>query len=498
MQAERVPVVVGVGQVVERGELTSAVQLAARAAEVAFADAPGLREKIEQLTLVAVSFSPAPPDAASQVARELGLGAQVQRRITTPGGNSPQWLVNEVASAIAAGQLSAALVAGAEATRSMRKRDPRASFLSTGGSAGDAGAADPVVGASLSGMLGPAERAAGLSVPAEVYPMLECARAHAEGRSLVEQRARLARLMERFSACASRNPHAWFERAWSAAEIGTPGADNRLTAEPYTKRMNSFPDVDQASALIVTSLALARALRLEQRAVYVWSGASCAEPPPAQRPEPGTAPALRAAARAALDAAGIGADALRFIDCYSCFPIAVEAGADALGTDIDDPRGLTVTGGMPFFGGPGNNYSGHAIAELVACLREAPGLGYVNANGGFLSKHSTGVYGSEPPPRGFQRADTRAAQAAIDAAARPVRTDFRGDARVVAGSVVYDRSGNVTRAPVIAELPDGSRVAAQASPAALEKLAGRNLVGERVRVDASLYKLWGRCAGRPA
>jgi acetyl-CoA C-acetyltransferase len=490
IDAERIPVVVGVGQVTERDALVDAIGLAARAGEAALADAPGLRERIEQLTLVAVSFSPAPPDAASRVARELRLGEKVERRITTPGGNSPQWIVNEICAAIAAGTRSAALLLGAEATRSMRKRDPQASFLTTATRPGEAaGPADPVVGASISGMMGPAEHAAGLSVPAEVYPMLECARAHAEGRSLADQRTRLAALMARFSAVASRNPNAWFRRGWSADEIASPAGDNRLTAEPYTKRMNSFPDVDQASAVLVTSLALARALRLDDRAIHVWSGASCAEPPPAQRPAPGTAPALRAAARAALDAAGIEAGALRAIDCYSCFPIAVEAGADALGTSIDDPRGFTVTGGMPFFGGPGNNYSGHAIAQMVLELRASRGLGYVNANGGFLSKHSTGVYGSEPAPRGFQLADTRAAQAEIDRAARPVRTDYRGTARVVAGTIVYDRTGRASRAPVIAELDDGTRVAAQASPAVLEKLAGRNPVGERVRVDRALYEL---------
>jgi acetyl-CoA C-acetyltransferase len=485
----RIPVVVGVGQVVEREELVSAAQLAARAAERALAEAPGLRERIEQLTLVAVSFSPSAPDAASQLARALGLGERTERRITTPGGNSPQWAVNEVAEAIAAGRRSSALIAGAEATRSMRVRDPQASFLGAATREGESGPADPVVGASMAYMTGPAERAARLNVPAEVYPMLECARAYAEGRSLGEQRSRLAGLMARFSEVASRNPYAWFPRAWSAAEIARPGPDNRLTAEPYTKRMNSFPNVDQASALLVTSLAVARELHLDEQVIFVWSGASCAEPPPAQRPDPGDAPALRAAARAALDAAGIAAEALRFIDCYSCFPIAVEAGADALGTDIDDPRGFTLTGGMPFFGGPGNNYSGHAIASLVDRLRESGGLGFINANGGFLSKHSTGIYGSEPPPAGFRHADTRAAQAAIDAAARPVSTDASGSARVVAATVVYDRGDRVARAPVIAELPDGRRAAAHATPAGLEKLAGKNLVGETVQLDGARYEI---------
>ena len=39
--------------------------------------------------------------------------------------------------------------------------------------------------------------------------------------------------------------------------------------------------------------------------------------------------------------------------------------ARQLGIDGDDPRGLTLTGGLPYFGGPGNSYSLHGIAETV-------------------------------------------------------------------------------------------------------------------------------------
>lgn len=51
----------------------------------------------------------------------------------------------------------------------------------------------------------------------------------------------------------------------------------------------------------------------------------------------------------------------------------MSAVADGLGLSADDSRGLTVTGGPPFFGGAGNNYSMHAIAETVALLRATPG-----------------------------------------------------------------------------------------------------------------------------
>mgnify|MGYP000263990993 CR=1 FL=1 len=68
--------------------------------------------------------------------------------------------------------------------------------------------------------------------------------------------------------------------------------------------------------------------------------------------------------------AGIGPDDLDFIDLYSCFPIAVEVGAEELGLSLDDPRGLTVTGGLPYMGGPGNNYAMHSIAVMMQRLRD--------------------------------------------------------------------------------------------------------------------------------
>ena len=158
------------------------------------------------------------------------------------------------------------------------------------------------------------------------------------------------------------------------------------------------------------------------------------------------------------------------------------------GGELDDPRGLTVTGGLPFFGGPGNNYSMHAIATIVEQLAEVGGLAYVGANGGILSKHSIGIYGSQPAPRGFVEADTSNQQARIDAAALPVTTPaagIDGPARVVASTVVYNRDGSVADAPVIATLDDGRRVAARADESLRESLDGRCLIGARIRVSGN-------------
>ncbi len=484
MDPTRTPVIAAVGQVVEREEIVDAVELASRAAIVALDTAKGLRDRIQRLTMVSVVFSPVSLNPASQVAERLGL-TDVEVEVSTHGGNLPQWLVSRAARDIAAGSLDTTLITGAEATRSARATAPDAKLATRPEPLPGDNVADPIVGSDMSGVVSAAEIAARLVKPTEVYALFESARAHSVGRSFEEQRAFLAPLMSRFSQVAAAHPYAWFSQDYTPEEICQVTPQNRLVCEPYTKRMNAFPNVDQGCAIIVTSLARARELGLADRSLFVWSGANNTETAPATRRDLGDAPAMRAASAAALASAGVGADDLDLIDLYSCFPIAVEVGAAALGVSLDDPRGLTLTGGLPFFGGPGNNYSAHAIATLFEKLPERGGLGYIGANGGFLSKHSMGVYGCEPPPEGFRLADTSAQQARIDADALAVAAEAEGEASVVAATVVYGRDGRVEAAPLVASLGDGTRVIAQAEGRLLGDLAGTNLVGERVRVSGS-------------
>ena len=485
MDAERTPVIAAVGQSIERSEIVSAVELAARASEAALDTASGLRERIQRLSVISIVFSPASARPASELAERLGMpGVDVD--VSTAGGNAPQWMITRAAQEISAGRLDATLIAGAEATRSMRAAEPGASFMRGLPSQDDAnGPPDPVVGPPLDNMTCNAEKAIRLFLPTEIYPLFESARAHKAGRSFAEQRAYLGPLMSSFSHVAADHPFAWFRKALSPAEVATASADNRLIAEPYPKQMNAFPNVDQGAAVIVTSLARARELGLDDGCLYIWSGANLAEPPATSRPDLSDAPAMRAAAAAALDSAGVGPDDLALIDLYSCFPVAVEIAAEGIGVPLDDARRLTVTGGLPFFGGPGNNYSMHAIATLAERLPEVGGLGYIGANGGVLSKHSAGVYGTSPPPRGFVAADTGEQQAAINAAALPMTTDAQGPATVAAATVVYDRNGQITDAPVIATLADGRRVAARAHESIRSSLSATNLTGAAIHLTPS-------------
>ncbi len=187
------------------------------------------------------------------------------------------------------------------------------------------------------------------------------------------------------------------------------------------------------------------------------------------------------------------------LDIYSCFPSAVELAIDALGIAGDDRRGLTATGGLPYFGGPGNNYTTHGIAAVTDALRDgprpgAPGsasrLGLATGLGWFVTKHALGVYGSGPPPGGFHRGDTAAEQSQIDASAvaTALEVDAPTPATVVAATVIRDNEGAPTGAPLIAQLPDGRHMALAAADdevvAAVGALDVPGLVGSPVVVQA--------------
>ncbi|MHB8681042.1 MAG: acetyl-CoA acetyltransferase [Acidimicrobiales bacterium] len=484
----RIPVVVAAGQVAERHEVVSALDLAARAAEAALAGVGDLRRHVDRVSVVNM-LSPAPPAVASALARRLGLSPS-RAEVSTIGGNSPQWLVNRAASDIAAGEVDVVLIAGAEAQRS---RQVAGAETARPSAEEDALAPDPVVGEDRPGV-GPAELAAGMVAPVHIYAMFESVLAARAGRDLATHRRVLGELLAPFTEVAAGHPVAWFPQARGADELAEVGPDNRLVAEPYVKRMCAVFNVDQGAAVLVTSLAAARKAGLADDAVFCLSGADAADVWfPSARPDPGTSPAIAAAGRAALEAAAIALDDVGAFDLYSCFPCAVQMGASALGIGTDDRRGLTVTGGLPYFGGPGNNYTLHAIATMTDRLRQGGGIGLVTGLGWYATKHSVGVYSSEPSRHGWRTGDTSAAQRAIDESAVPVAEEAEGPAVVVSATVVMTPDGSPMAAPVVARLADGRHIAAAAHADEVSGLAGTNLVGAKIAVSGSppRYRLAG-------
>ena len=240
----------------------------------------------------------------------------------------------------------------------------------------------------------------GVILPVHAYPLFENALRAANGWTLQEHRARIGALWSRFSEVAAGNPHAWIRTARTPDEIVTPGPGNRMVSFPYPKLCTANMQVDQGAAFIVCSVAAARAAGVpEERWVFPLAGADANDHWfISERPELHRSPAIRLAGAAALEQAGLGIDDIAFVDLYSCFPVVVQMAAGELGLALDDPdRPLTLTGGLTFGGGPGNNYTSHGIAQAVGALRRAPdSAALVSGLGWYATKHSLGVYAVAP------------------------------------------------------------------------------------------------------
>ena len=426
-------------------------------------------------------------DPGALVAERLGASPK-DTAVTTPGGNTPQSLVNRTALDIMAGRNDVVLIGGAEAWRT------RMSFRSTGDrpdwtEQDESFPLARVIGDEFT-MTHPAEMNRGIIMPVQVYPMFEQALRGAAGRSIDDHLVRVSELWSRFSEIAARNPHAWLQKRFTPEEIRTPSADNRLIGFPYPKLMNSNNNVEQGAALVMCSAAAAdRAGVPRDRWVFPHSGADAHDTDAlSHRTNLHSSPAIRAVGRQTLELAGIAIDDVKYVDLYSCFPSAVQTAAQELGLADDDPsRPLTITGGMSFAGGPWNNYVTHSIATMLNVLREDPGaFGLCTANGGFITKHAIGLYSTEPPEDAFKWGD---AQNEADRLTQPrdvAPEDYEGELTIESWTVMHSRDGEPENGLAAALLPDGRRTwGTTQDPDVLEAMTVEEFIGRPAKLDGN-------------
>ncbi len=400
------------------------------------------------------------------------------------GGNVPQSLVNQACLDIQRGRAQVVLLAGAETWRT--RRGLRAVGGKLEWTVEDASVPMAEVSGDDVPMAGDAEIRIRLDRPAYVYPLFEQALRIANGESVEDHRKRIGELWARFNAVAVGNPHAWIRKPVTAEEIWRPGPQNRMISWPYTKLMNSNNMVDQGAALVLTSVEQARRLQVpDDRWIYPHAGTDAHDTSAiAERDELHRSPAIRIGGGRALELAGLGVDELDYVDLYSCFPSAVQVAAAELGLAVDDAaRPLTVTGGLTFAGGPWSNYVMHSIATMAELLTANPGRrGLITANGGFLTKHSFGVYGTEPPAE-FRWEDV---QPAVDR--EPTReglVEWEGVGTVEAWTTPFDREGRPEKAFLAVRTPDGSRTLALITDgAAAQATVSEDIGGAKVAVAA--------------
>ena len=406
----RTPVVVGVGQAAERIEdpdyrAMSPVELAAAAAQAALDDCGGAAVSAAIDTIAGVrQFEISGPVATALLGRSNNYPRSVAKRIGAEparaileivGGQGPQHLISELAAEIAAGRSEVAMVFGSDATSTLRhfaRAETKPDFSETvEGDLEDRGHG-------IEKLISRYTVIHGLTSAPIQYALLENARRAGTRLGPAEYARQMGELFAPFSKIAAGNPFAAAPVERTVDELITVTERNRMIAEPYPRLMVARDQVNQGAAALLMSVGAARRLRVpEENWVYLHGHADLEEQPLLERPDLGHAPSAVLAVREALAMAGIGIDDIATFDLYSCFPVPVFNICDGMGIAPDDPRGLTLTGGLPFFGGAGNNYSMHAVAETVSQMRSMPGqFGLVGANGGLLSKYSVGVYSTTP------------------------------------------------------------------------------------------------------
>lgn len=491
----RTPILVGVGQAVDPIDAAdyhrwSAVDLAAAASAAAIADA-GLDASVIDTVAgvrqfeISTPFATAPLGRSDNYPRSVAqrVGADARRAVLeVAGGQAPQHLITELAKAIARGEGSTVLIFGSEAistTRAFAGREDAPDFTEhVEGDLEDRGYG-------LEGLMEPVQMEHGLVDGPSQYAVFENARRARTGVSRAEYAKEMGELFAPFTAVAEANPFAAARTARSADELVTVTERNRMIADPYPRFVVARDHVNQGAAVVLTSVGAAREAGVpEVKWVFLHGYADHRELNVLDRPDLATSPASIHAARTAIERAGLTLDDLATFDLYSCFPIAVLNICDGLGLSHTDPRGLTLTGGLPFFGGAGNNYSMHAVAETVPRLRANPGsAGFVGANGGALSKYSAAVYSCTP--RAWTEWSDAEAQAGFDAVAGPpLVTAPSGEGRVETYTVKYGRSG--ATGVIIGRLPDGARFLATTAPGderTVAALVADDAFGRTVRVS---------------
>lgn len=431
------PVIAGAGQVIQRpgdvdlADARGTIELMADAARTAAADAgaSGLLSKVGWIGVAGGWYPHRNP--GQLVGALIGADSPVSVR-SAISGTGPQDLLGAACRAVAEGSVEVALVVGGEAMWSQQRlkragEEPR--WIT------DPGEGDPEKLGHFPQEL--RDEAMFLGGAPMSYAVFEDALRVAAGHDLDTHRDLIAGLWAGFSAVAATNPYAWDQVARSAAEIRDPGPDNRMISFPYTKALVANNTVDLGSALLVCSAEAAAAAGVARdRMVFPQVIVGCHETwLVANRDRLDRARALEAAAAVVHERLGLGADDYEHVDLYSCFPSIVQISSHVFGFG---ERPLTVTGGLGFAGAAVGNAVGHAMAAMVDRVRGG-GRGLIHGNGGVATKHSVGVYDTEPPADGFAWIDC---QDRIDHGERPaLAADREGPVTIEAATVVYDREG---------------------------------------------------------
>jgi len=487
--APNTPIIVGVGFEREASEdparCPEPAELMARAVRRAAADA-GSESLLAQIESISVPQGMWEYRNPGRLVADA-VGCPKARSILADLGVLQLTLLSDLCRAILAGEQHVGVITGGEA----KFRELRAAI--TGRTVANTEQADDVPlpdihHTSSDPWASDLESRAGIAGPVELFAFIESALRHEQGLGLDEHRDRIARLYSDFSEVAAANPRAWRREALDPAAIRDPSPKNAMLAFPYTKRHSSQWNVNQAVAILVCSAARATALRLP-RARWIFPLAAAQSKhvvPLAQQRRLHTHPGTVLAGERALALAGVARQDVDAAELYSCFPAAIQSFA----RDLDLPATCpwTVTGAMPFAGGPYNSFSLEGVARMVEVLRgDERRVGLVSNLSGIFGKQACVLLSNVPNPDGYRYEDVTAAVAASDPPL-PLDGDYVGPATIVGYTVVF-AGGAPSHAVAICDTPAGARTVVRTEERVLiESMTREEFCGRVVQVAGAAFR----------
>ena len=228
------------------------------------------------------------------------------------------------------------------------------------------------------------------------YATMETALRKNDNENIEEHQNNIASMYEEFSKVASNNEDAWLDHPYSKKEILETSKKNKMLAYPYNKLHCTSWNVNQSAALIICSEELANKLEIDnKKRVYpISSSENNHMIAIQQRPKLYESLGMIYAAKSInkmMEQLDIRLDAY---DLYSCFPAAVKMFSKSLELGSEIPK--TITGSMPYAGGPLNSFVIHSTVKMIQKIRALEVRhGLVTGVSGMMTKQSFCVWGKE-------------------------------------------------------------------------------------------------------
>ena len=229
------------------------------------------------------------------------------------------------------------------------------------------------------------------------YAILESALRASLKKNIKTHNEYISKMYSDFSKVASVNEDAWIDNPLNISEIGCVNSKNPLMAFPYNKNHCSSWNVNQSCAIIICSEAIADKLKVpfEKRVYPLASSETNHMIPMLQRPNLIEPMGMKLAADFILNICKENNLDVDKYDLYSCFPVAVQMFAKSL--NISNINQMTITGGMPFAGGPLNSFVLHSTTKLISKIRELnKGVGLITGVSGMMTKQSYALWSKNP------------------------------------------------------------------------------------------------------